>query len=98
MLIKIIGSFLAGTILAGGGAAVAASSGTPENAPRWMTSPCQYEDSRNCFWNAGEVGNHQGHSFYSVRINAGMECTVYWNNKYARKHNFCTNVGTAAHS
>jgi hypothetical protein len=28
--------------------------------------PCEYEDSSNCFWDAGSSGNGVGHSFYDI--------------------------------
>lgn len=69
-------------------ALVKAHADNPENPPRWMTSPCQYEDSRNCFWDATVQGNGNGHSFYAIRV-GNKTCLVFWNNKYARKHNRC---------
>lgn len=88
-MLKTLAGFLVGLTLAGGGMAVAQDN--PENPPRWMTSPCQYEDSRNCFWDADTNGlGNGGHSFYSIRINRDVECTVYWQNWYAKRNNFCT--------
>lgn len=29
-------------------------------------TPCEFEDSRNCYWNASERGNGQGSSFVNV--------------------------------
>lgn len=63
----------------------------PENPPRWMTSPCKYEDSRNCFWNAETAGNGSGHSFYSIAVGK-KDCVIYWNNRYAKRHNYCVKV------
>jgi hypothetical protein len=28
--------------------------------------PCEYEDSRNCYWDAQEMGNGEGRSFYDI--------------------------------
>lgn len=36
------------------------------SAPAIPTTPCQYEDSTNCYWNAQTMGNGQGQSFYDV--------------------------------
>lgn len=59
------------------------------NVPRWLITPCKYEDSRNCYWNAGEAGNGRGHSFYSIPVKGGGTCVVYWQNRYAKRHNYC---------
>lgn len=29
--------------------------------------PCEYEDSRNCYWDAGRMGNGVGNSFVDLR-------------------------------
>lgn len=31
------------------------------------TTPCKFEDSTNCFWDAGTQGNGHGHSFWTDR-------------------------------
>lgn len=51
--------------------------------------PCLQEDFINCFWNAKEWGNGYGHSFYAVRVGHKV-CTIYWNEKYNRRHGYCT--------
>lgn len=28
--------------------------------------PCEQEDSRNCYWDASEQGNGQGHDFIDI--------------------------------
>ena len=56
--------------------------------PVWMTTPCAYEDSSNCFWDAGAAGDQHGHSFYSIRV-GDQDCIVFWDNRYARRHNHC---------
>lgn len=33
------------------------------------TKPCKYEDSKNCFWDAGQRGDGKGHSFWVGRNN-----------------------------
>ena len=86
---KFIAGILAGIVLAVGGPVLASSSvENPENPPRWMTSPCQSEDSTNCFWDATVQGNGKGRSFYAIRVDK-KTCIVYWHNRYARKHNRC---------
>lgn len=60
--------------------------------PKWMTTPCAYEDSPNCFWNAEVAGNGDGHSFYSIQAKVGrrwMQCTIYAQTRYGAKHNYC---------
>lgn len=34
----------------------------------WYTNlpACEYEDSRNCHWDASQYGNHTGRSFYDL--------------------------------
>lgn len=43
--------------------------------PVWMKTPCQSEDSVNCYWNARQMGNGEGLSFY-VREMPGRNHTV----------------------
>lgn len=31
-----------------------------------LTTPCQYEDSNNCYWDAQSNGNGQGSSFITI--------------------------------
>lgn len=33
------------------------------NGHTWVVPRCKYEDSRNCWWDAGKRGNKRGHSF-----------------------------------
>lgn len=76
-------------IFAGMGIAVnhaTADASTPK--PIWMTTPCQYEDSSNCYWDAGKAGDRAGHSFYSIRV-GDKDCIAYWENRYAKHHNYC---------
>lgn len=57
--------------------------------PRWMLVPCKYEDSMNCYYDARTNGHEPtGHSHYSIRV-GDQDCIVFWQNRYARKHNRC---------
>lgn len=63
--------------------------GAPEPIqPRWMTVACEQEDSTNCYWDAGKVGNRKGHSFYSIP-SKGKTCIVYWNTRFGKSNNYC---------
>lgn len=55
--------------------------------PVWMTTPCEYEDSSDCYWDAGTSGNGVGDSFYAVRTEPGVVCIRYWD---VPADNFCT--------
>lgn len=37
------------------------------NGATYSMRPCRYEDSRNCFWSAGQRGNGVGTSFVDVK-------------------------------
>lgn len=88
-MIKTVVGFAAGLALGVGGIAAAGPSiQNPENPPRWMSSPCKYEDSSNCFWDATIQGNGKGRSFYSIKVGK-KDCVVYWHNKFAKKNNYC---------
>lgn len=55
---------------------------TPANRhliPTYLDHPCGYEDSINCYWDAGAEGNHRGHSFFAVEMHDGMGtvCRIY---------------------
>lgn len=39
--------------------------GAPAEAKGLPTSPCEYEDSRSCVWDAKHMGNGQGRSFWT---------------------------------
>jgi hypothetical protein len=44
-----------------------ANEGAPDRAPRVITlTPCEHEDSRNCYWDADERGNGEGVSFVDI--------------------------------
>lgn len=71
-------------------AAMLALTMTPATAqdaptPKWMTRPCKWEDSVNCYWDASTAGNGKGHSFYAICGN-GTTAIVYTNRKYNRRH------------
>jgi hypothetical protein len=55
---------------------------------RYLTTPCQYEDSVGCYWDARTMGNGEGHSFYAIPIGHKV-CIQYWNRKYNRHHGSC---------
>jgi hypothetical protein len=59
-----------------------------DDMPRWSQVPCPTEDSRNCFWDAGERGNHKGHSFFAIPVGR-TTCLVYWDDAYSKHHNYC---------
>lgn len=67
-------------------ASTADTNSTP--TPRFMRVACAQEDSSNCYWNAGESGNGEGHSFFSIRV-GDKDCIRYWDAKFNRKHGFC---------
>lgn len=46
---------------------LSASTPKPPARAAWMVRPCAQEDSVDCAWNAAELGNGVGHSFYAVR-------------------------------
>jgi hypothetical protein len=39
---------------------------TPSESALAPLPPCEYEDSENCFWDAGEAGNGEGTSFVDI--------------------------------
>lgn len=58
----------------------------PANLPAYMTTPCAWEDSVDCYWDASEQGNGKGHSFYSICADNHL-VVLYWQKRYAKKHN-----------
>lgn len=58
------------------------------NGAAYRLKPCEWEDSRGCYWDAGTSGNGHGHSFVTVRV-AGRACTLYVSRRYARRHDWC---------
>jgi len=72
---------------------------TTKTAPAWthmlpatMRRPCKYEDSVNCYWDAGSAGNHKGHSFVVRQFPGGkhMVCVMYVRWADARKWDYCS--------
>ena len=69
----------------------------PPPRARWMKVPCVYEDSVNCQWNAQQVGNRHGHSFYVVRrplenvhgVSIGHVICVYYVKQADHKWDAC---------
>lgn len=57
-------------------------------SPKWLTTPCQQEDSTNCYWDASKSGNGVGHSYYAVKV-GHKTCVLYWGDRYAKRHNYC---------
>ena len=41
--------------------------------------PCKFEDSRNCYWDAGRFGNGQGRSFVDLNGKARYFGNKAWN-------------------
>jgi hypothetical protein len=66
-----------------------------DDMPKWSQTPCEYEDSTNCFWDAGEQGNSKGHSFFAIKV-GDSTCLAFWDDRYARHHNRCI-VGEGMH-
>ena len=70
-------------------AAIAAGTASAEApSPKWLTRPCPYEDSVNCYWDAGVQGDGGGHSFFAVRVGREV-CVLYAEDAWARRHNHC---------
>lgn len=61
----------------------------PTQYAQWMKRPCPYEDSANCFWDAGNMGDGQGHSFFAHKYDDGDLCVAYTQHAYARTHDWC---------
>lgn len=77
--------------LTSGAHAVQAESTTGQPLPYWTVRPCAYEDSVNCAWNAGTMGNGEGHSFMVRKVphSGGLVCVFYAQRWYARTHDVC---------
>lgn len=39
---------------------------SPSVIERAFSTPCEVEDSRNCYWDAGSSGNGEGQSFIDI--------------------------------
>lgn len=46
--------------------------------PHWLVTPCAFEDGINCYWNARARGNHEGRSYFSIRL-PHRTCMLYFN-------------------
>jgi hypothetical protein len=80
----------AAIIATGGGIAADAHTGeSPHRHAVIPTTPCEYEDSVNCFWDAGSMGNGSGHSFWVIEKASGEVCIRYLSARYNRKHGEC---------
>lgn len=66
------------------GTASAATDAPP--TPKFMTTPCAFEDSVNCYWDASKHGNGEGHSFFAIRYGKSGVLVRYWDRSYGRKH------------
>lgn len=55
---------------------------------RFMTHPCENEDSNNCYWDAQKRNFVGGHSFYALRV-GNQDCLKYWEPAYNIKHGKC---------
>ena len=89
------GGLAAGTIIGAGPAQ--GSEVRTELPPRydqpWLNRPCKWEDSIQCYWNAGTMGNGRGHSFYAIRLGntpkGGVRVAiVYWDREYNIKNGY----------
>ncbi len=70
------------------GVAVTGAARAEAPSPRWLTRPCTYEDSVNCYWDATVQGTGTGQSFFAVRVRDEV-CVLYADDRYARRHNRC---------
>ncbi len=72
------------------GTTVVQATETSHRHPRFLTTPCELEDSNNCYWDAGNAGNGGGHSFYAIPVGADKVAVVYWQPRYNRRHGYVT--------
>lgn len=88
-------AIVAGTFAATHADAAPAAPSTTHRAapamPAWALRPCPEEDSVNCRWDAGDRGNHRGHSFIVRKVPgaAGMVCVFYVKRADARRWDYC---------
>lgn len=54
--------------------------------PAYIRTPCPYQDSVNCYWNAATRGNGLGHSYYAIRVGRSGVLVRYWNRSYGKTH------------
>lgn len=77
-------------------ASVQSDAATDQPTAQWMHRACSYEDSANCFWDAGR-GNGVGHSFYVHTMDAEvgqktykrLTCLMYTDHNFAQHHDRC---------
>lgn len=84
---------IAAAALLSTGVGVATAAPTADHPmPKWTNTPCEYEDSVNCYWDAGSMGNGSGHSFIVRQVpgKAHMVCVFYTQRKFARHHDYCS--------
>lgn len=53
--------------------------------PKFLTTPCAYEDSVNCYWIARHP-ERGGQSFFAIRVGKSGVVIRYWDRAYGRKH------------
>lgn len=78
-----------GALFPAHGQTAPAASGAP--LPFWTERPCPLEDSVNCAWDAGTMGDGNGHSFTVRKVphSRGLVCIFYAERDYARTHDKC---------
>lgn len=94
MIRSLIAAVTVSVAVSGASVAAASPAASPEPPARpvWARTACVTEDSVNCYWNAEQMGNGNGQSFY-VRLFPGraqMICVMYVNKRYAASHDYCT--------
>lgn len=87
---KTLTTLAAAAILASGGGIAAHAQGGDDGVRHAVipTRPCKYEDSVNCYWDAGMIGNGKGYSYWSV-IRGDKVCIHYLNARMNRRHGGC---------
>lgn len=67
--------------------------------PSWERTPCQAEGDVNCYWNAAEMGNGMGHSYFVRQFpgSAGTVCVMYSEPRFAAKYDYCINENVVHH-
>jgi hypothetical protein len=57
----------------------------------FMSTRCTPDNGLNCFYNAGYVGDHKGHSYYAIVVGSSL-CIKYWNHDWDAFHGHCTKI------
>lgn len=59
--------------------------------PYWIDRACPDEASVNCFWDAEQRGDGQGHSYVVRQVpnSNGLVCVFYTEQPYAKDHDYC---------